>query len=72
MNQRDEKRGEGVTFYTPPRAPTSSHLFTVNLSLKIFNLHLPILTFYIGPIFKFWKLTPNHKWIEPMASEDHF
>jgi len=65
-------KGKGFSIYTLLRAPTSSHFFMVNLSIRIFILILPFLTFYIGPFSNFWRLIPNHKRIVPLALEGHF
>jgi len=65
-------KGEGVPIYTLPRAPISSHFLVVNLSLRIFILILLFLTFYANPFSNFWRSTPNHKQIGPLALEGHF
>jgi len=59
MKQKGCEERRRRPFYTSPRAPTSSHLLMVNLSLKVLNLRSPILTFYAGSNSKFWRLAPN-------------
>jgi len=72
MNQGGVLRGERVPIYILPKAPTSSHFLVINLSLKIFILILPFLTFYVGSFSNFQRLTPNYKQIAPLASGGHF
>jgi len=64
-------RGEEVSIYTLLRAPTSSHFFVINLLLQIFILILQFLAFYDSSFSNFCRLTPNHKWIAPLASKNH-